>query len=128
MFPELQRYKTKREGYKALNHAIRRQLFHWPVWIVLIACGLIWTALLTETGLPQALGRYNRTLLFVVFAIWVLIGGIGPWYLVATLFQQRVRVALRKDLIKQGAQVCLRCGYDLTGNVSGDCPECGVEC
>ena len=24
----------------------------------------------------------------------------------------------------QGGQ-CLRCGYDLTGNVSGVCPECG---
>jgi len=23
--------------------------------------------------------------------------------------------------------LCLRCGYDLTGNVSGVCPECGVE-
>ena len=22
---------------------------------------------------------------------------------------------------------CQRCGYDLTGNVSGTCPECGVE-
>ena len=22
---------------------------------------------------------------------------------------------------------CLRCGYDLTGNVSGACPECGTE-
>ena len=23
--------------------------------------------------------------------------------------------------------VCLRCGYDLTGNVSGVCPECGAK-
>ncbi len=23
---------------------------------------------------------------------------------------------------------CLRCGYDLRGNVSGRCPECGVPC
>ncbi len=22
---------------------------------------------------------------------------------------------------------CLKCGYDLTGNVSGVCPECGME-
>ena len=21
---------------------------------------------------------------------------------------------------------CIRCGYDLTGNVSGTCPECGI--
>lgn len=24
-------------------------------------------------------------------------------------------------------RACLRCGYDLTGNVSGRCPECGTE-
>ncbi len=24
--------------------------------------------------------------------------------------------------------LCLRCGYDLTGNVSGRCPECGTAC
>ncbi|MDB5330373.1 MAG: hypothetical protein JWP03_1524 [Phycisphaerales bacterium] len=23
--------------------------------------------------------------------------------------------------------LCLTCGYDLTGNVSGTCPECGEE-
>jgi hypothetical protein len=23
--------------------------------------------------------------------------------------------------------LCLRCGYDLTANVSGVCPECGTE-
>jgi hypothetical protein len=23
---------------------------------------------------------------------------------------------------------CVKCGYDLTGNVSGICPECGTPC
>ena len=26
----------------------------------------------------------------------------------------------------RGAHLCPRCGYDLTGNVSGVCPECGT--
>ncbi|MBN2448588.1 MAG: hypothetical protein JXO22_17815 [Phycisphaerae bacterium] len=30
---------------------------------------------------------------------------------------------LRRSLAAQGR--CERCGYDLTGNVSGRCPECG---
>ncbi len=32
----------------------------------------------------------------------------------------RMRKRRRKGL-------CLKCGYDLTGNVSGVCPECGTE-
>ena len=31
--------------------------------------------------------------------------------------------AIRRDRRKRG--LCIRCGYDLTGNVSGACPECG---
>jgi hypothetical protein len=28
---------------------------------------------------------------------------------------------------REGAKCCLKCGYNLTGNVSGVCPECGAE-
>ena len=35
---------------------------------------------------------------------------------------QRRRVAARRS-----AGLCVRCGYDLTGNVSGVCPECGTR-
>ena len=28
---------------------------------------------------------------------------------------------------KLGANTCPTCGYDLTGNKTGECPECGVE-
>ena len=40
------------------------------------------------------------------------------------------RVVLRKHAHKPpfhpGPIACERCGYDLTGNVSGQCPECGT--
>lgn len=28
----------------------------------------------------------------------------------------------------EDANLCGACGYDLTGNVSGRCPECGTSC
>ena len=31
-----------------------------------------------------------------------------------------------RDWPRPGPGQCRRCGYDLTGNVSGRCPECGV--
>ncbi len=34
----------------------------------------------------------------------------------------------KEDRARLQAEGCRRCGYDLTGNVSGRCPECGIEC
>ncbi len=48
-----------------------------------------------------------------LFALVFMIGS-APWPLVA-LSRLRRRRAAR----------CTQCGYDLTGNVSGSCPECG---
>ena len=38
-----------------------------------------------------------------------------------------VAAALWKIGTPLGPPECLRCGYDLTGNKSGRCPECGAE-
>jgi hypothetical protein len=32
---------------------------------------------------------------------------------------------LRRERLSKG--LCVRCGYDLTGNVNGVCPECGTR-
>ena len=34
--------------------------------------------------------------------------------------------AIRRALHERGLPVCRPCGYNLTGNVSGVCPECGT--
>lgn len=53
-----------------------------------------------------------------VFSIPVIVG------LVCRLVGKR-RVQIERDLrFRKG--VCVRCAYDLTGNVSGVCPECGT--
>jgi hypothetical protein len=59
-------------------------------------------------------------LVIVWFPHWVLLPVIGIFPAV-TLFRgyRRYRRSLRN--------CCLECGYDLTGNVSGRCPECGLE-
>ncbi len=40
---------------------------------------------------------------------------------------QRLRYSLRCQLESQGIPCCFVCGYNLTGNVSGVCSECGKE-
>ena len=38
----------------------------------------------------------------------------------------RVQLCLRKRLRELGYPICIPCGYNLTGNTSGVCPECGT--
>ncbi len=47
----------------------------------------------------------------VLLAVW-------SWFLARPLIEQRRR---RRN------NLCATCGYDLTGNVSGRCPECGEQ-
>jgi hypothetical protein len=51
--------------------------------------------------------------------VWV---GICEMALIVNIFARR-RLAKRLDRLLAGR--CIGCGYDLTGNVSGVCPECG---
>jgi hypothetical protein len=53
--------------------------------------------------------------LFVALAVC---GLIGTWYLAEGPARQQ------RQWKAEGR--CTRCGYDLTGNVSGTCPECGT--
>jgi hypothetical protein len=40
--------------------------------------------------------------------------------------RRRYRRSLRIELFSIGVPICIHCGYDLTGNTSGICPECGT--
>ena len=45
---------------------------------------------------------------------------------VAALFYAFLERPSRLSSARRSAGLCLKCGYDLTGNVSGVCPECGA--
>jgi len=61
----------------------------------------------------------------------------APWWItfawlaastIVGLLALRDLVLLIRDLRRQRPlHECARCGYDLTGNVSGRCPECGAD-
>lgn len=73
----------------------------------------------TYPGMVTALTRANNWPQFsgdVVIPIWLL---FAP----AALLSIALWIADRR-LVRSG--FCSTCGYDLTGNVSGRCPECGT--
>ena len=43
------------------------------------------------------------------------------------LCRSRLQRPMREYLNSSGMRVCMDCGYNLTGNVSGVCPECGEQ-
>ena len=58
----------------------------------------------------------------LAFPHWLLVCLFGIYPTVAF-----IRGPLRRRLrLKRG--LCLNCGYNLTGNTSGICPECGTAC
>ena len=74
---------------------------------------------------------------FYAVAAYAIAAGASPWprvfvlVVVATLAMLWVLYGpyeahlLRRERKAKG--LCVACGYDLTGNVSGVCPECGTK-
>jgi len=66
-------------------------------------------------GLPKSL----VALLYLAYVFAAL--SVPTWFT-----RRAIRRELRVQLKKRGIPICIPCGYDLTGNVSGVCPECGA--
>jgi uncharacterized paraquat-inducible protein A len=107
-------------------------------WLVAIAVGIVATYALGTLVCNSAESIEKRGLThrepFVVFwsAVAILILallGVFVW-----LFDSFIVVAIAERIMKKADErldypkgCCHSCGYNLTGNVSGRCPECGTE-
>ena len=56
-------------------------------------------------------------------ALWAALGATVLWD--ALLWYAWYASRARRARTARRARSCLECGYNLTGNVSGRCPECG---
>lgn len=90
-------------GDKALFHGAAAGVFTY--WFLVVAFILIW-------GNPL-LSIWGAVTVYIVPLLASLLVGYIVW--------KRGEAAARRA---QG--LCVRCGYNLTGNVSGICPECGT--
>lgn len=61
---------------------------------------------------------YGPECVIIIFPVWF---AAVPWALLAVVCTAYLRWRRRRAHCAQ----CVRCGYNLTGNVSGVCPECG---
>lgn len=93
-----------------------------------IAAGAVYAAVVvaSSAACSRLLGGGNPITNGAILCTWGLLLAITP--LAAFVFGA-IYVGIRnqrEDAARSpGARPCWKCGYDLRGNVSGRCPECG---
>jgi len=130
LYPELKYFETWNARKQAVKQSLRSGESGWSPYVA-IAVGACLLYGLAEFQMPIAEFVSSRGL-----ATWI---GVVLWSFVAVGIvalqvgvvlwdcRRRVRLRLREMLSKRGSMLCGACGYDLTGNTSGICPECGTR-
>ena len=122
-FPELARLETSEQRVAVYNLAQfslgwRR---HAGTYFVLVLVLVLTAAVIMFSGL-MARWRSAYPVIWIGLGAGALVWGFD-WYVV----RFPTRRAIRAELNRRSLPVCMRCAYDLTGNTSGVCPECGIE-
>jgi hypothetical protein len=105
----------------------------------IVACKKCWKANqrkmsfgMIVMNLPTFLALFIwwRLSLFLVVSDVIMPGAIFVWSFPAVLgslwlCRRSLRRSAREHLNASGMRLCMDCGYNLAGNVSGVCPECG---
>ena len=113
--------------------------YHWRVYAAWGFVGFHRMDKGSGTGIHLSISRlkqYTRPRSLIRIQWWV--GPVGkttitvPWWLVTPACAAYpaialIRAPLRRRRRRRLKGLCLACGYDLTGNVSGRCPECGAK-
>ncbi len=116
ILPELILLEPGPERQRMLQQAVNGQRTRAAAFLVVVgATGVfvLWDKLVASVS-----SSWSLHLLFMLYLIGF---GIAIWFT-----RRDIRRLLRAQLAKKGIPVCIPCGYDLTGNVSGTCPECGT--
>ena len=124
IFPELSRFPTPDDAKKAYRRAVRQNLANWRYWLTALSLATMYVIglVLVQLFLVTHVARDIFFLLSLVMNCFLspLFGLAMAW-----LPKRQMQRSLRQELAKTGSPVCIECGYNLTGNVSGVCPECG---
>jgi len=135
---------------------VRRRIFNLAALLSLVLCAAALLALVKSYVTPYSPrgggGKIARTVFHLELGTvsfgtgYTIINGNLPaygymsryvlnlWPVICVAAVLPLAVALRilfqyhRQRLRSSAHHCLTCNYDLTGNISGVCPECGAAC
>ncbi len=110
LYPELSRFETAVQARRAHGRAMLRTGLGILLFVLICGGPLI---------LPLEPPRY---VFWLGLPLWLAM----PWA-VTLLFRRKVRQHLRRELVKCGVPICIKCAYDLRGQDEPRCPECGIS-
>ena len=123
-YPELERFASHEDAKKSLN-AWQKELLRKPkFWLVLI--GYTAGAGLLVAGILIALRQWVLFPRRVFIPLVVGITGGSGMVVVTWFWRHQCRRYLRQQLAANGIPICIKCGYDLQGQVEPRCSECGT--
>ena len=123
--PELDRFLTAKDARAAARAWSKEQFRSLSFWV-----GLIGYTVLVGLAVAGVLVLIRHWILFPRSWFGGIVGGVTGGTGVAAMtwyWRHRYRRFLRARLNAAGIPICMKCGYDLTGNESGVCPECGTR-
>ena len=95
-----------------------------PVVVVPLVQGALFAFAMTLDAVPRA-----KTVLVVIgCAVVAPLLSIGVGFVAVITLVRFMRPCVRAELRERGIALYVKCGYDLRGNESGVCPECGTPC
>ena len=116
---ELPKAEAKAIWRRAVAKAMRRPRF----WAVI---GLVELALSVFFMAVYQVRHYVPMPKFMSDSLWGYTGGVLGAYLAFRLLKPLLGATLRPYVWQELKDRCHGCGYNLFGNVSGVCPECGT--
>ena len=98
--------------------------WRFPVWVCFLLFLLLSPAILLAEGLA-CVGVMTVMTRLSAPPLLTLTVMAATMLIVACILAQLIYFLLRESHVEGEYVRCRRCGYNLTGNVSGRCPECG---
>ena len=119
-FPDLLRLQGEDDRKQVWGIAAKESDLEWILPIVAYAPVFPWAYVAVNLNLSLAAMMLIMVLAFMVVSV-------GAMCCVVLRFRRKLDRSIWRQLVDRCIPICINCGYDLTGNTSGVCPECAAK-